>query len=147
MTNRQDTCEILLIEDSEEDVYACRRACKEVNALININYCHSGHEGFEYLLKQLESDDGCVPDIILLDLNLPGEDGRSILIKIKQHQQLQHIPVTVLTTSNDPQDIHYCYKHGANSYIQKPVKYESYKQSIKQIYDYWFTTCKLDRQS
>jgi two-component system response regulator len=83
--------------------------------------------------------------VILLDLNLPGTDGREVLEEIKRDADLTRIPVIVLTTSSDQRDIDRCYQAGANTYIQKPVDLESFFRAIAQLKEYWFEIAALPR--
>ena len=76
--------------------------------------------------------------MILLDLNLPGTDGREVLEEVKSDPDLRTIPVIVLTTSTDERDIHKCYSEGANSYVQKPVDFEGFLQAVRRLNDFWF---------
>ncbi|MBS1212917.1 MAG: response regulator, partial [Proteobacteria bacterium] len=86
------------------------------------------------------------PIVILLDLNLPGTDGREVLAEIKQDERLRQIPVVVLTTSSDERDIERCYQMGANSYIKKPVDLEGFMRAIQLLKDYWFEIVILPKQ-
>lgn len=105
------------------------------------HHCEDGDEALDYLYHRGKFEDPARsprPGIILLDLNLPGTDGRQVLDIIKQDEFLKDIPVIVLTTSNDPRDIDSCYKSGANSYVQKPVGLDNFMESIQRLHDYWF---------
>ncbi len=83
--------------------------------------------------------------MILLDLNLPGTDGREVLAEIKADPQLKQIPVIVLTTSSDDRDVRACYQAGASSYIQKPVDLDGFMQAIERLNEYWFEVVILPR--
>ena len=83
--------------------------------------------------------------MILLDLNLPGTDGREVLEDIKGDAELQSIPVVVLTTSSDERDIEACYQAGANSYVQKPVNLDGFIEAIRRLKDYWLEIAILPR--
>jgi two-component system response regulator len=85
------------------------------------------------------------PGIILLDLNMPGLDGRKTLEIIKRTQQLRSIPVVILTTSNDERDVQACYDLGANTYIQKPVDFDGLISAIKRLKEYWFEIALLPK--
>ncbi len=85
------------------------------------------------------------PDIVLLDLNLPGTDGREVLEHIKQDESLRLIPVVVLTTSTDDRDVDRCYAAGANSYITKPVDLDGFMRSIQRLTDFWFEVVILPK--
>jgi CheY-like chemotaxis protein len=85
--------------------------------------------------------------LILLDLNLPGTDGREVLRRIKQDDHLKTIPVIILTTSNNPKDIKACYQHGVNSYVIKPMDFKVLKHSIQTLLSYWFEITMLPSES
>lgn len=138
---------ILLVEDSDDDYYATIRALKKDGNLQNpIKRCEDGQEALDYLNTPW-SEDHLQPGIILLDLNLPGIDGRAVLKQIKGTARLTKIPVIVLTTSNDYKDIEACYELGANTYIQKPVKLASFFNAIQKLKEYWLQVALLPRDS
>ena len=141
---------VLMIEDSDEDFVAIERALKKtgydlqlkrsINAAQALEFLNSGiaQRGSDYI-KNVKFDSN-LPALILLDLNLPGMDGRDLLIEIKRDDRLKQIPVVILTTSNNPRDIMYCYQHGANSYQIKSVGFEKFAISIQNMVSYWFKT-------
>ncbi|MCF6775615.1 response regulator [Thiotrichales bacterium 19X7-9] len=137
----RSTAKILVIEDSDEDFYATDRAFKKSGIANPLVRCCDGEEALEYLNKTgrySEDKDEQLPNVILLDLNLPRLDGREFLTHIKSDIHFKKIPVIVLTTSNDEKDIEHCYAHGANSYIQKPVDLQRFIESIQRLKNYWF---------
>lgn len=141
---------LLVIEDSEEDFIATERALKggESGILNAIVHCQDGEEGLDYLFhrnKYTDQEAFPLPNLIILDLNLPMIDGREVLEVIKSHNELKKIPVIILTTSSDSHDIDSCYDLGANSYIQKPVKLDSFVESVGRIKNYWFDIVLLPR--
>lgn len=139
---------ILIVEDSDDDYLATVRAFKKANLLNPVRRCTNGDQAIDYLLQRGEfSGPGQAPrpNIILLDLNLPGTDGKEVLRMIKADPDLQKIPVIVLTTSNAEQDIEQCYAAGANSYVQKPVDLVGFIQSVARLTDYWFNVSILPK--
>lgn len=131
--------EIMLIEDNPDDGEVITRGFKQCAPDQHITWFKSSQEALDYLL----SNEDARPQVILLDLNLPGMDGRALLDLIKKHESLKKIPVLILTTSADQNDIRRCYESGANSYIQKPVNFYTMKEFCKGIYEYWFKVCIL----
>ena len=127
---------ILLVEDNEDDYEATVRSLKKNHFLNPVHWCRSGREALEFL--QTATETGALPDLILLDLNMPGIDGRQVLAAVKGDAALRHIPVIVLTTSNDSRDVDQCYDIGASTYIQKPVSFEGLTEAIRTMKDYWF---------
>ena len=139
---------ILIVEDNDDDYLATMRAFKKANLANPVRRCTNGDQALDYLLQRGEfsaPDAAPRPNLILLDLNLPGTDGREVLHAIKADQGLQKIPVVVLTTSNAEQDIEQCYAAGANSYVQKPVDFEGFIQSVARLTDYWFNISILPK--
>ena len=115
---------ILVVEDSDTDYEATLRAFRNSNLANPVQRCEDGEDALDYLFQKNQYSDTSKfprPYLILLDLNLPGTDGREVLEEIKRDTELKTIPVIVLTTSSDEKDIENCYQAGANSYIQKPV--------------------------
>lgn len=103
-------------------------------------HCEDGDEALDYLYRRGAYSDARKaprPALILLDLNLPGVDGREVLAEIKADEDLKVIPVVILTTSSDERDVAGCYKAGANSYVQKSIEFDILLKAIKQIKDYW----------
>jgi CheY-like chemotaxis protein len=132
---------ILLIEDSPEDFEATSRALNKAGLANPIYHCGDGDESLDFLYQRGIYNDPTRaprPGVIMLDLNLPGTDGREVLAEIKGHERLKNIPVIVLTTSTDERDIERCYGAGANSYIKKPVDLPGFVRAIQMLKDYWF---------
>lgn len=137
---------ILLVEDSQEDFEAIVRALKSAGWSSPIYHCWLAEEALDFLNQRGSFAPPTTtprPGIILLDLNLPGTDGREVLREIKSEESLKSIPVIILTTSRDERDIEGCYRAGANCYIQKPIKLEDLYRTIKEVKDYWFKTVLL----
>lgn len=136
-----DIAQILLVEDNQDDYDATLRSLKK-NHLINpVHWCKNGQEAIDYL-KSKEAENQ-KPSLILLDLNMPGIDGRQVLERIKSDQKLRSIPVIILTTSSDNRDVEQCYNIGASTYIQKPVSFEGLTEAIRTMKDYWFNVAIL----
>ena len=140
---------ILLVEDSPEDREATIRAFERSGFRNPIINCKDGDDALDYLYQRgnyASPGKAPRPGLILLDLNLPGTDGREVLEQIKNDESLKGIPVIVLTTSADERDVEESYKAGANSYIQKPVNVEGFFQAIQRLKDYWFEVVILPRE-
>ena len=137
ITNSQP---ILLVEDTPEDAEATLRAFKKAGMANPIFHCTDGDDALDYLRQRgkYDAQKAPRPGMILLDLNMPGTDGREVLSEIKADEKLRQIPVIVLTTSADERDIQSCYRDGANSYIQKPVDMKGFLESIQRLVDYWY---------
>lgn len=139
---------ILLVEDSPEDFEATVRAFNRSGLKNPIVRCEDGDSALDYLYRRgayADPEASRRPGVILLDLNLPGTDGRAVLQEIKRDEQLRHIPVIVLTTSTDERDVNACYQAGANSYIQKPVDMDGFIRAIERLNGYWFEVVVLPK--
>ena len=141
---------ILIVEDNDDDFFATMRAFKKADLANPVRRCTNGDQALDYLFRRGEfSDNGKAPrpGIVLLDLNLPGTDGRQVLRVVKADPSLKKIPVIVLTTSRARQDIEKCYADGANSYIQKPVNLEGFVQAVTRLKEYWFEIAILPKEN
>lgn len=138
---------ILMIEDSDEDFVAVQRIFKKSNYDFQLKRTPDAGQAMDFLLARGEyknnRDFGIVPSLILLDLNLPGLDGRELLLQLKRDERLKEIPVVILTTSNNPRDILYCYRNGANGYQIKTVGFDKFFNSIRSMISYWFETATI----
>ncbi len=143
MVKKTRPVNILLIEDNPGDVRLTQEAFKEGRLTINLSVVMDGVEAIKYLKKEGEYHSATIPDLILLDLNLPKKDGREVLEEIKTDYDLKRIPVVVLTTSNAEQDILKSYNLHANCYINKPVDFDKFFDVIQKIEDFWLTTAIL----
>lgn len=133
---------ILIVEDSPDDFEATKRAFGKANLRNEIAHCVSGETALAYL----RCDANEKPGIILLDLNMPGLDGRKTLEIIKKTGSLKSIPIVILTTSNDERDVQACYELGANTYIQKPVDFDGLIAAIRRLKEYWFEIALLPKE-
>mgnify|MGYP000907469300 FL=1 len=138
---------LLIVEDSDDDFFATERAFRKSGLANPIVRCSTGDQALDYLFHRGEyaalADSH--PAIVLLDLNLPGTDGREVLRQVKLDPTLGKIPVIVLTTSDAEPDIEACYKAGANSYVQKPVDLKGFFDAIARLKEYWLEVAVLPR--
>lgn len=129
--------QILLVEDNPGDVRLTMEALKETKVLNKLTVVKDGIEALLLLRRQGQYAGTTRPDLILLDLNLPKKDGREVLAEIKADDNLKHIPVVILTTSQDEQDVFKTYNLHANCYITKPVDLNQFITVVKSIEDFW----------
>jgi CheY-like chemotaxis protein len=136
---------ILVLEDNPEDFEVIFRGFRQAGLQDGIVQCSQGDEALDYLYRRgpYSSNGATRPGIILLDLNLPGTDGRKVLDEIKSSEDLKTIPVIVLTSSSDPRDIDSCYRAGANGYIRKPEDLKGFLETIRRLKEYWLETSTL----
>ncbi len=136
---------ILVVEDNEDDYEATERSFRRAHLLRPISWCRSGQEALTFLHREGKYAALSDPqaDLIVLDLNMPGMDGRRLLEIIKAEEALKSIPVVILTTSSNDGDVDTCYALGASTFIQKPVNFERLARTIQTMTDYWFGVALL----
>lgn len=134
---------ILLIEDNPGDVRLTQEAFKEAGIDVHLDVAMDGLKAINMLRKKPPYEDQTVPDLILLDLNLPKLDGREVLEQIKSNNDLRRIPVVILSTSNAEEDVINSYNLHVNCYLNKPVDFDSFFDMIKKIEDFWLQTAVL----
>ena len=127
-----NTLNVLLIEDDMIEVMKLNRVISKLQLKHKITEANNGEDA----LKVLEQKDS-LPDIILLDLNMPKINGIEFLTILKNDDILKHIPTIILTTSNNQKDLKACYKIGIAGYVLKPLKYEDYVSKIEKVLAYW----------
>ena len=135
--------EILLVEDNPGDVRLAVEALKEAKVHNNLTAVNDGASALALLRREGKYANAVRPDLILLDLNLPGKDGREVLSEIKADPGLRTIPVVVLTTSQAEEDILRAYNLSANCYITKPVDLDRFAEIVRSIEDFWLSIVKL----
>jgi CheY-like chemotaxis protein len=134
---------ILIVEDSDDDFEAATRAFAKTNLRNRIVRATCGRQALDYLAAV----DRPAPGLVLLDLNMPGMDGRKTLEAIKANVAYKSIPVVILTTSDDERDVRDCYALGASTYIQKPVDFDGLISAIRRLKEYWFEIALLPKAS
>jgi two-component system, chemotaxis family, response regulator Rcp1 len=138
-----DAVEILLVEDNPGDVRLVKEVMKDAKVANSLHVAEDGEEAMAMLRREGKYSGSVRPDLILLDLNLPGKDGREVLREIKTDDNLRLIPVVVLTTSSAEEDIIKSYSDYANSYITKPINLSQFISVVKSIENFWLTIVKL----
>lgn len=129
--------EILLVEDNEGDIELTKEAFEEAKFRNNLHIAKDGEKALDFLFKRNGKEDVTSPDIILLDLNLPGTDGREVLEIIKNNKDLKQIPTIVLTSSKADKDIIESYNLHANCYIVKPVNAIKFIKVVQYVENFW----------
>jgi two-component system, chemotaxis family, response regulator Rcp1 len=138
--------ELLLVEDNEPDVRLTQEALKSAKVRNRLSVAVDGVEAGEFLYRKGRFAGAPRPDLILLDLNLPRKDGRQLLMEIKTDASLRRIPVVVLTTSRNEDDIQRAYDLHANCYITKPVDFNQFTEVVRSIEDFWLTVARLPEE-
>lgn len=134
------TFRILLVDDDPDDRYLLQTAFEESETPCRLDYVSDGDEIFSYLDKQAQPDTSTeqLPDLILLDLNMPKKNGWQVLNELKQSPAFKHIPVVILTTSKSPEHVRKSYSLGASSFISKPSSFSNLVEVTKILGKYWF---------
>ena len=129
--------DILVIEDNVDDVFLIKLAIKKANINSKISVVNNGEEGIGHLNKLINEKEK-LPDLVLLDINLPKITGLEVLQKIKSSEFIKSIPIVVFTSSDSPSDMNYSYKNGADLYLKKPNHIRDFKEIMKCICEYCF---------
>ena len=135
--------EILLVEDNKGDIGLITEFFSDAKVITNIHIAEDGEEAIRFLYGKDKFLGSKLPDIIILDLNLPKKDGREVLREIKENKDLKTIPVIILTTSSAEKDILRVYDLHANAYLIKPLDFDEFMKVIKSIEDFWFKAVTL----
>lgn len=145
MSNLPDAkpVDILLVEDNPADIRLTIEGLKEAKIANVLHSVRDGDHALDFLYRRAPHADAPRPDLILLDLNLPGLDGRSVLARIKDDDDLRIIPVVVLTSSEAEADIINAYEAHANCFISKPIDFAGFLKVVQSIENYWFTVVRL----
>ena len=139
--------EILLIEDNEGDVEMVRAALEDQLPPCNVSVVKDGREALNYLFQHGDFQNVSAPQLILLDLNMSGMDGKILLKVLKDDERGNTIPVVVLTSSRAPSDIREAHAHHANCYVVKPFDSKDFKSAIRQIVDFWMNLAQLPHEA
>lgn len=146
----EEKVEILLCEDNKRDADLTIRALKKQHLANNVVWVKDGEEALNYLFAKGEYADRSIKDtprVILLDLKMPKVDGMEVLEKVRAHPETEHIPVVVMTSSQEEKDIINSYNLGVNSYIVKPVDFKKFMESVSDVGFYWLLLNKQPQQT
>ncbi len=135
--------EILLVDDSSIDFKLTKKAFERERLLCHLHHVENGEECLAFLRKQGKYSGVPTPDLILLDINMPVMDGHEVLAQLVQDENLKHLPVVVLTSSEDERDVLMMYKLRCNAYLTKPVDALKFQEVIKLLNAFWLTVVVL----
>ena len=139
--------EILLVEDNPADARLTQEGLREAKLSNSLTVATDGSQALAFLRKEGVYAGTPLPDLILLDLNLPGVDGREVLRQIKTDSRLKHLPVVILSSSAAEQDISMAYDSHANCYVTKPIDFDQFVNVVKSIQDFWFSIVQLPKEA
>jgi len=136
---------ILMADDDADDRYLVKTAFEENGIQCELRFVEDGTEVFDFLMKQgkFATEDIRLPNLILLDLNMPKKNGKQVLQEIKSLPDYHHIPVVIFTTSKSPDDVRMLYKMGASSFISKPSTFDGLSEIVRNLGGYWMETVTL----
>ncbi|WP_408959384.1 response regulator [Natrinema sp. 74] len=142
-TSRAEPAQILLVEDNPGDVRLTKEAFKQGRIENDLHVVSDGTEALDFLTQRDDYADAPRPDLILLDLNLPGKDGEDVLEELKDDPALRSIPVIVLTSSRAEEDVVKSYELHANAYLTKPVDPDEFIETVRAFEKFWFSVVRL----
>ena len=137
---------ILLVEDNEGDIILTTEVLEESGIAKKISVARDGMEAIQFLTRTGAFTNVEVPDLILLDINLPKKNGFEVLKFIKENDAIKHLPVIMLTTSSSDTDIEIAYKNYANSFVTKPTQLSDFMEAILKIEAFWLNTAAYPRR-
>lgn len=137
--------EILLVEDDEADVRLTQEALADAKVKNTLHIARDGVEAMKILQAREDDPERRRPDLVLLDLNLPRKSGQAVLEEVKSDPDLRRIPIVILTTSSQHEDILNTYDLGANAYVTKPVTLEQLTKVVDAVDDFWLSIVQLPR--
>lgn len=129
--------EILLVDDNVAHAILFREALEEVGSRVRLHVLHDGREVLPYLRERLRSGMRSLPNLIVLDLNMPRKSGFEVLSEIRSDENIGRIPVVILTTSSEEEDIFRAYELGANSYLRKPSRLDEFLSVVASLESFW----------
>lgn len=141
------TIHILLVEDNEGDILLTTEALQEGKIFNKISVVNNGKQAIDFLNKNSEYKDVGLPDLILLDINLPKKNGHEVLQFIKGSKDFRHIPIIMLTTSSSEKDIFEAYSNYVNCFITKPVDVNEFMQAVAKIENFWINIVQLPKNN
>lgn len=139
--NADEPVEILIVEDNPGDVRLLREAFGVTERETTLRTATNGDDAVDYLTRESSADE--IPDLVLLDLNLPGRDGCDVLEAIRDDPHLEGLPVIMLTSSEAEEDVARCYSAGSNAYLTKPTTPEGLVSTVEYIEEFWIETSQL----
>ncbi len=142
---KEPSFSILMIDDDHEDFLLIENALASRGLKVDLYWAEDGDEAMKFLLRQGEYATAPTPNLILLDLNMPGKDGFEVLRDLKAHEGLRKIPVVILTSSSDERNVSRGYNIGASSFMLKPLTFDEMANAMQSLCEYWFALVQLPK--
>ncbi len=144
MTGAADTgpFHVLLVEDNPADAELTREALTAQRDDLVVDFATDGFEALDYLQRRAEANMQ-LPDLVILDLNMPRMSGKDFLADVRQDARFRALPIIVLTTSAAEEDIHQSYALGANSFVNKPMEFNQFEEAVQLMQNFWFSLARL----
>jgi CheY-like chemotaxis protein len=136
---------ILMVDDDEEDFILVNEALKSKQLKVDLYWAEDGDEAMNFLFRRGEYANAPTPNLILLDLNMPGKNGLEVLRDLKAHVGLRKIPVVILTSSKDQRNVSRGYNIGASSFMLKPLSFDEMADAMQSLCEYWFALVQLPK--
>jgi len=144
--NRAGVCRILIAEDDPDDQFLAQGAFEQTDENVDVTFVEDGQALIDHLCARVYNGDGDgMPDLLLVDINMPRKNGREAILEIKSHKDLRHIPIIAYSTSNFSGEVQFLYQIGANSFVVKPNSFEGWITTLDAILKYWFRIVELPR--
>ena len=141
---RKDKCfAILMVDDDEEDFVLVKEALESKQYKVDLYWAEDGYEAMNFLFRRGIYKNAPIPDLILLDLNMPGKNGFEVLRELKAQEKFRKIPVVILTSSRDRENVSRGYGIGASSFMLKPMTFDEMANAMQSLCEYWFALVKL----
>ena len=134
-----------MIDDDKEDYILVKEALKSKGLKVDLYWAEDGDEAMNFLLRWDGYANSPTPNLILLDLNMPGKNGFEVLMDLKAHEDLRKIPVVILTSSRDQKNVSRGYNIGASSFMLKPLSFDQMANAMQSLCEYWFALVQLPK--
>ncbi len=138
---------ILVVEDSDDDLFLLKRAFLHANYNDDLIFVRDGEEALQFLRDTLAEKGAKMPNLILMDINMPRKNGFQALNELKSDKKFASIPVVMLTSSSREEDVHAAYKSGASSFITKPLDFATFKKMVINFTEYWTAVARVPTPS
>ena len=138
MNNTKDSKRILLVEDNEPDIYLTKEAIGVINRPVDVYVVRDGVEAINVLNQEGDFEHTPLPDLVLLDINLPKKNGLEVLAEARKNRKLDCVPILILSSSGRDEDIAEAYRLHVNAFLTKPIEFEQFQSFMKLLEEFWF---------